>query len=110
MVACQDDLFGREEWDPALGFQGLAGFVDNHYIELLVPKLKASGSMQSSQNDLATSDQCGHTLLLSLTVLFPQVFHVCVNGSSLSTIASLLNAGLFSVHFLSHVFDYAGCF
>ncbi len=56
MIASENDLFGREERNPALCFKRLACFVDDDDVELLVPQLETACAVEGCENDFAAAD------------------------------------------------------
>src|SRR6266699_5230918 len=105
MIASADGLLGREEGNPALRFQGLAGFVDDDDIELLIPDLEASSAMQCCQDDLAAAHEIAQALRLAVSVLFPKLSELRVDGPPLPAAFRLLDAFLFSIHLVSDIGD-----
>ena len=110
VVTCQDELRGCHEWDPALGFESLACFVDNHDVEMCATKLGAASTMKSGKDDFTITDEGGDALLFALAVFLPQLLHLPIYSLPLPSVARFLDTGLLIIHFLSDVFNQTGGF
>lgn len=105
MVPRADGLAGREQRDPALRLEGLAGLVDEHDVEALVAQLEAAGAVERRQDDLAAGDEVGDAGPLALPVLLAEGLEVGVDDAALAPVARLADRGLFGVHLGADVLD-----
>lgn len=105
VVAGTDGLAGGEEGHPALRLEGLAGFVDDDDVEVLVAELEAAGAVERGEDDFAAGDEVGDAAPLALAVFFAEFFEFGVDGTAFAPVAGLADGGLFGVHLGTDVLD-----
>ena len=108
MISRQDDFLCVEQRDPALCFESLACFVDDHDIEVCMTKLVPACAVEGRKYDFTASDKLIDTFPFPYAIVFSQVLHIGIDGFPLPSAFRLSDACLLCVKLVSDIFHY-GC-